>query len=509
MEPDNQSNQSRERSIPITTTQGNMTTTHFPLTSSSSYSGASSPFNSARNDIFNQFHQFRKNQHPDEMFSDSTFSSLNHPPMNLASRHGDFFSHGHRDETDDGQESHQPRIFNIPIQIETAEGVVPLSRTNSHSPSSSQYRNQSYHASPTPGGGPIGSASSSPVPERVGEQSRQRPGPSPTPPPKPKFIPSFKPEAQSYAQPQHSQFHRVHTIPVKLEKNCKPSEPMSYSPNHNEEVRQTVPVHDQKASAEARFGRDSPDSQQSGGPHVVNIPINLESSQSGESKSKISDRAGSGQSKPVGDFTKESFDSLDLVRNVEKETCRLEKEVMEFAGEGQDKNYRFLDEMLTRCMLKLDNIDSHGREDVRSARKSALAHVDRVIAILESKVSKSQTVESQIETLADKIETECNMQQLSDAASSMDSEPEETHKQGVSEISESVTGQDNEPDEMEIESGTSQSKKISDEQIDTQDEETNDEAIEEDPAGDDGLKQQKRSSLKKWIKRNLQRSRPK
>ena len=81
--PDNQSNQHRERSIPITTSQDNMpTSTHSPLSSASSNFGSSfgqfsdSPGHGSLLDKF----QSRKNQHVEEIFSDrnhfSPFGSL-------------------------------------------------------------------------------------------------------------------------------------------------------------------------------------------------------------------------------------------------------------------------------------------------------------------------------------------------------------------------------------------------------------------------------------------------
>lgn len=80
-----------------------------------------------------------------------------------------------------------------------------------------------------------------------------------------------------------------------------------------------------------------------------------------------------------------------MVAEIDGEADQLESEVEKFDGEYQGKEYRYLDEMLTRCMLKLDNIDSNGREDVRSARKTTLNRLDKCTQSLEIKAtSKSK-----------------------------------------------------------------------------------------------------------------------
>lgn len=45
----------------------------------------------------------------------------------------------------------------------------------------------------------------------------------------------------------------------------------------------------------------------------------------------------------------------------------------------------FLDEMLTRELIKLDDIDTEGKENVRTARKQAIRSIQETISLLESK----------------------------------------------------------------------------------------------------------------------------
>lgn len=54
-------------------------------------------------------------------------------------------------------------------------------------------------------------------------------------------------------------------------------------------------------------------------------------------------------------------------------------------GSRQDKEYIYLDEMLTRELIKLDDIETEGRENVRQARKNAIRSIQETISLLETK----------------------------------------------------------------------------------------------------------------------------
>lgn len=54
-------------------------------------------------------------------------------------------------------------------------------------------------------------------------------------------------------------------------------------------------------------------------------------------------------------------------------------------GSRQDKEYMYLDEMLTRELIKLDDIETEGRENVRQARKNAIKSIQDTISLLETK----------------------------------------------------------------------------------------------------------------------------
>ncbi|KYQ49659.1 BAG domain-containing protein Samui [Trachymyrmex zeteki] len=64
----------------------------------------------------------------------------------------------------------------------------------------------------------------------------------------------------------------------------------------------------------------------------------------------------------------------------------LAEEVRRYVGGSrQDKEYMYLDEMLTRELIKLDDIETEGRENVRQARKNAIKSIQDTIGLLETK----------------------------------------------------------------------------------------------------------------------------
>lgn len=71
---------------------------------------------------------------------------------------------------------------------------------------------------------------------------------------------------------------------------------------------------------------------------------------------------------------------------MQKEVDDLAGQVRRYTGGSrQDKEYMYLDEMLTRELIKLDDIETEGRENVRQARKNAIKSIQDTISLLETK----------------------------------------------------------------------------------------------------------------------------
>ncbi|XP_064097410.1 BAG domain-containing protein Samui-like isoform X2 [Macrobrachium nipponense] len=58
-----------------------------------------------------------------------------------------------------------------------------------------------------------------------------------------------------------------------------------------------------------------------------------------------------------------------------------------FTGVKNDREFLYLDEMLTRALLQLDNVDPDGREDVRQARRAVIKNINAAISALETKAT--------------------------------------------------------------------------------------------------------------------------
>uniref|UniRef100_A0A131YL90 Starvin n=1 Tax=Rhipicephalus appendiculatus TaxID=34631 RepID=A0A131YL90_RHIAP len=94
----------------------------------------------------------------------------------------------------------------------------------------------------------------------------------------------------------------------------------------------------------------------------------------------------------------------EQIRRISLELADLRQQVLNFSGKPGDKQYKFLDEMLTRLMIKLDAVDPAGRDDVRQLRKSMVKEVQSVINLLEGKGPAGALVEvppQELEELAD------------------------------------------------------------------------------------------------------------
>ena len=66
----------------------------------------------------------------------------------------------------------------------------------------------------------------------------------------------------------------------------------------------------------------------------------------------------------------------------------LTPKVKAFEGSRHDKEFLYLDEHLTRCILSLDLIDTDGLENVKVARRGAVSEILSVINDLESSVQE-------------------------------------------------------------------------------------------------------------------------
>lgn len=69
------------------------------------------------------------------------------------------------------------------------------------------------------------------------------------------------------------------------------------------------------------------------------------------------------------------------------EANELHTAVEQLSGaDKSSKQYRYLEEMLTRLLLKLDGVDSAGSDRIRMMRKDAIVSIQAILDQLELKV---------------------------------------------------------------------------------------------------------------------------
>lgn len=88
-------------------------------------------------------------------------------------------------------------------------------------------------------------------------------------------------------------------------------------------------------------------------------------------------------------------DPITQILSIQTDVLNLMTEVENFTGSKKDKKYIFLDEMLTRNLIKLDTIETDGKENIRQARKEAIKCIQKCIAVLEAKAESQNAAAAQ------------------------------------------------------------------------------------------------------------------
>lgn len=104
--------------------------------------------------------------------------------------------------------------------------------------------------------------------------------------------------------------------------------------------------------------------------------------------------------------TKSAKTPQQKCEEVKSELESIEKEVESFSGVKNDRTYRRLEELLTRCLLKLDEIEK-GDDSFNQFRKGLINYANRIGEILDSKgsVENAQTAKNLTETKSAENET--------------------------------------------------------------------------------------------------------
>lgn len=82
----------------------------------------------------------------------------------------------------------------------------------------------------------------------------------------------------------------------------------------------------------------------------------------------------------------------------------MSEQVSRFQGTKKDREFLYLDEMLTRALLQLDNVDPDGCDDVRQARRTVIKDINAAIGKLEA-LAKDPMPEEPKEAVQEPVET--------------------------------------------------------------------------------------------------------
>ncbi|XP_065362321.1 BAG domain-containing protein Samui isoform X2 [Calliphora vicina] len=188
----------------------------------------------------------------------------------------------------------------------------------------------------------------------------------------------YAPQQQSHPQqkqqtpppPQTPGGSYIRTIPIFVEGR---SEPII---NNKEIPNQNAPPNVASGSGNSRAF--TPPKQQ---PHRP-TPLNTQQQPSSQQQQQ--------QSGGLPPQTPHTVDTINKIQDIQRDVLELMSYVEKFSGTRADKEYVYLDEMLTRNLLKLDNIDTNGKESIRLARKEAIKCIQASINVLEAKAEENK-----------------------------------------------------------------------------------------------------------------------
>ena len=93
--------------------------------------------------------------------------------------------------------------------------------------------------------------------------------------------------------------------------------------------------------------------------------------------------------------------AMEAIACVQERVAELGAEVEVFTGQRGEKQHLYLDEMLTRELIKLDNVEANGDDEIRTTRKQTIMSIQKCLAQLEAKLSKSENTAAETEKAAE------------------------------------------------------------------------------------------------------------
>lgn len=158
----------------------------------------------------------------------------------------------------------------------------------------------------------------------------------------------------------------------------------------------------ERASSSAQkevAGANQKDARSETPPKVFNVPINLNVKPTDQPDNTAHVPVPPPQppkpaapAEPQRKLTAEEL-AMEKMQKVKEQVAELVKRIEAFKGDKKDKEYRYLDEMLTRHLLALDSVETHGKDELRSLRKESIKTVNRCLSVLDHKAKASSDAE--------------------------------------------------------------------------------------------------------------------
>uniref|UniRef100_A0A1E1X9C7 Putative bag family molecular chaperone regulator 3 n=1 Tax=Amblyomma aureolatum TaxID=187763 RepID=A0A1E1X9C7_9ACAR len=254
---------------------------------------------------------------------------------------------------------HEPRVHHIPIMVEPRTGSSSSGYASDGEVKPSHSRRTFAQAAPKD----QAAAASAPTaePRNIHTVPIQVDG----------YVPQRSGSRDHYDEEMAGDTENVRTVPIAMDcgdeamARCRVDDPM-----------------DEQASGKSwahTFPRQK--SQQS----ARNTPTATKSSSGGKLGPQATAPTKQGSEPPPQQQQKQQTSAEEHIRRISLELADLRQQVLNFNGKPGDKQYKFLDEMLTRLMIKLDSIDPAGNDDIRKLRKAMVKEVQTVINLLEGK----------------------------------------------------------------------------------------------------------------------------
>jgi hypothetical protein len=197
-------------------------------------------------------------------------------------------------------------------------------------------------------------------------------------------------------------------LPEGWEERVDPRTGWTYFLNHNTKTTQW----EDPRSEQSERGSESLNQAQSDG--VTRVPITHKSSQNNNDRLQDGPRRSPVMSKRARSSAPDSnslnvgeagvkprsnshspspnpLTPLQTIASIKQDAERLHSDIEAFKETKDSKAYKYMEEMMTRYLCKLDTVDSCGDENIRASRKETIRYIQQCLDQLELKAMANES----------------------------------------------------------------------------------------------------------------------